>query len=149
MISVKVLRSLARSPPNELRDKRRTSNSRMKPYFFFAGWAKSTTLKPSNAASSSRHPQNTTNTRRRTWRKALLELLSLVCVVQREGVQISCTPNFKLGLRLAGGCFCSDLLYPGLCRCIVEGERCRMRKKCVVKIYKRHSNSGYTRDTYA
>lgn len=69
-----------------------------------------------SATSVTRSPGNTTRERRRTWWQALLELLSLVWVVEGEGVKVSRAPDFELGLGLAAGRFGSDLFYPGLCR---------------------------------
>jgi hypothetical protein len=116
LLRIEVLRSLVRSPPHELREKVCESNSRVMVYFFFAGCDKSTTFKPGKRGIVTRSPGTTTSAHRRTWRKTLLELLSLFWVVDGEGVKISRAPNFELGLSLAGGRFCSDLLYPGLCR---------------------------------
>lgn len=64
-----------------------------------------------------RHPavlESMASAQKRTWRKTLPEFLSLVWIVDGEGVQISLAPYFELGLSLAGGGFCSDLLYPCL-----------------------------------
>lgn len=79
--------SYVRFPMN--REKKVYQNSCAMVYFFFTGWAKSTTAKPRKCGIVTHSPGNTTSARKHTWRKTLLELLSLVWVVYGEGVQIS------------------------------------------------------------
>ena len=52
---------------------------------------------------------------RRTWGQTLLELLSLLGVVEGEGVEVACAPDLEFGLGLRARDPRGDLLYPRLC----------------------------------
>ena len=52
---------------------------------------------------------------RRTWGQTLLELLSLLGVVEGERVEVAGAPDLELGLGLATSDPGRDLLYPRLC----------------------------------
>ena len=56
-----------------------------------------------------------------TWGEALPELLSLLRVVEGEGVEVAGAPDLELGLGLSTRDPRSDLLYPRLCRTDTKG----------------------------
>ena len=53
--------------------------------------------------------------RERTWWQALPELLSLLGIVEGEGVEVACAPDLEFGLGLRARDPRGDLLYPRLC----------------------------------
>lgn len=94
--------------PQERRSARR--------FYFFLGvaFSMSSTRRPRGVFSLSQSGYLTNETR--TWRQALTELLSLLGVVEREGVEVARAPDLELGLELRARDTRGDLLYPRLCR---------------------------------